>query len=81
MPDTRKNITKSKSTITSSDKKFSVSTNSVIVANGAALTYSGGSGIDLTIDLALNTLPVTISPENGSPTPTKSITVEELGND
>ena len=76
---TRKNITKTNSTITSSDKQFSISSNSVTVSGGS-LTYSTGTAIDLTINLALNTTPVTLAPQDGKPTPTQSILVEEIGN-
>lgn len=71
----RKNITAMNNSITSTNKQFAISVNSVIYSS--SIVYSDGSNsLNIAINLLeYNDLPINLSPENGNNTPTNNISV------
>lgn len=73
---TKNNITETDNTILSTDKNVSRSTNNVTITNNKLVFSDTSTALNITINLTpYNNLPVTVSPQSGSNTPTNGVTV------
>lgn len=72
---TKNNITAINSSVTSGDNKVAISSNSVSLTNGSLVYSDSATNLNVLINLKhFNDLPVNLTPQSGSNTPTNTIT-------